>query len=59
MARPKLLIWIIAGFCAAFLLAACVLGVAGTYRRNDKVDVVYSHDGRRTVITLEPAQREP
>ncbi len=35
------------------------LGVAGTYRRNDKVDVVYSHDGRRTVITLEPAPREP
>jgi peptidoglycan/LPS O-acetylase OafA/YrhL len=29
--RPKLLIWrIFAGFCAAFLLTACVLGVAGT-----------------------------
>jgi hypothetical protein len=30
------------------------LGVAGTYRRNDKVDVVYTSGGRRTVVTLEP-----
>ena len=30
------------------------LGVAGTYIRNDKVDVVYSSGGRRTVVTLEP-----
>lgn len=30
------------------------LGVAGTYRRNDTVDVVYSDDGRRTVVTLRP-----
>ena len=30
-------------------------GVAGTYRRNDKVDVVYG----RTVVTLEPARAEP
>ena len=28
------------------------LGVAGTYRKNDTVDVVYSHDGRRVVATL-------
>ena len=28
------------------------LGVAGTYRRNDTVDVVYSDGGRRTVVTL-------
>jgi hypothetical protein len=27
-------------------------GVAGTYRRNDSVDVIYSHDGRRIVATL-------
>ena len=33
------------------------LGVAGTYRRNDKVDVVYSSGGRRTVVTLEPEAR--
>jgi hypothetical protein len=30
------------------------LGVAGTYRRNDTVDVVYSDGGRRTVVTLSP-----
>jgi hypothetical protein len=28
------------------------LGVAGTYRRNDSVDVIYQRDGRRTVATL-------
>jgi hypothetical protein len=27
------------------------LGVAGTYRQNDTVDVVYNVDGRRTVAT--------
>jgi hypothetical protein len=32
------------------------LGVAGTYRRNDTVDVVCTVDGRRTVVSLEPAQ---
>ena len=30
------------------------LGVAGTYRRNDTVDVVYTLDGQRTVASLEP-----
>ena len=33
------------------------LGVAGTYRTNDSVDVVYQRDGRRVVATglsLEP-----
>ena len=28
------------------------LGVAGTYRKNDTVDVVYTQDGRRAVATL-------
>jgi hypothetical protein len=28
------------------------LGVAGTYRRNDTVDVVYTLNGRRTVASL-------
>jgi hypothetical protein len=34
------------------------VGVAGTYRQNDSVDVVYERDGRRVVATklpLEPA----
>ncbi len=30
------------------------LGVAGTYRRNDKVDLVYEAGGRRTVMSLTP-----
>jgi hypothetical protein len=28
-----------------------VLGIAGTYRQNDSVDVVYEVDGRRIVAT--------
>lgn len=27
------------------------LGIAGTYRQNDSVDVVYERDGRRVVAT--------
>ena len=35
-------------------------GVAGTYRKNDTVDVVYSDGGSRRVLTLEPrAPRTP
>ena len=34
------------------------LGVAGTYRRNDKVDVVYSLADRRIVASLEPVPAE-
>lgn len=30
------------------------LGVAGTYRQNDTVDVAFVHEGRRTVSHLEP-----
>jgi len=30
------------------------LGVAGTYRQNDSVDVVYEVNGRRTVATALP-----
>ena len=38
--------------------ARMALGIAGTYRKNDLVDVVYSHNGRRTVVTLAPPTRE-
>ena len=31
--------------------ASMLLGVAGTYRRHDTVDVVYERDGRRVVAT--------
>jgi len=34
--------------------ARMVLGIAGTYRKNDAVDVVYTHNGRRNVVTLAP-----
>ena len=29
------------------------LGVAGTYRKNDTVDVVYTESGRREVVSLQ------
>jgi hypothetical protein len=32
------------------------LGIAGTYRGNDTVDVVYTVDGRRIVASLAPRQ---
>jgi hypothetical protein len=30
------------------------LGVAGTYRRHDTVDIVFTHEGQRAVASLEP-----
>jgi len=38
-----------------------LLGIAGTYRKNDKVDVVFSVDGRPKVVALAvppPAPRD-
>ena len=32
-----------------------LLGVAGTYRKHETVDVVYEVDGRRTVVQLSPS----
>jgi len=34
--------------------ASLFLGVAGTYRRNDTIDVVYAGAGGRTVVALDP-----
>ncbi len=34
--------------------ASMLLGVAGTYRRHDSVDVAYERDGRRVVTSCEP-----
>ena len=31
-----------------------LLGVAGTYRKHENVDVIYEVDGRRTVANLRP-----
>lgn len=43
--------------------ASMFLGVAGTYRKNDSVDVVYEVDGRRAVASgltiIPPGGREP
>jgi hypothetical protein len=33
-----------------------LLGIAGTYRKHENVDVVYESSGRRTVATLQPAR---
>lgn len=30
------------------------LGIAGTYRKHDSVDLVYESGGQRTVVSLEP-----
>jgi hypothetical protein len=38
--------------------ASIVLGVAGTYRQNDSVDVVYAVGGRRIVATSLPLTLE-
>jgi hypothetical protein len=34
-----------------FRWLSLLLGVAGTYRQNDSVDIVYERDGRRVVAT--------
>jgi hypothetical protein len=33
-----------------------LLGVAGTYRKHETVDVIYEQAGRRTVATLTPTK---
>ena len=32
-----------------------LLGIAGTYRKHETVDVVYEEAGRRTVVQLSPS----
>jgi hypothetical protein len=39
------------GKLGAMRWTSIFLGVAGTYRKHDTVDVVYRRDGRRTVAT--------
>jgi hypothetical protein len=39
------------GKLGAMRWTSMFLGVAGTYRKHDTVDVVYKRDGRRTVAT--------
>jgi hypothetical protein len=35
-----------------------LLGIAGTYRKNDTVTVVFEHDGRRMVANLQKREDE-
>ena len=39
------------GRLSAWRWLSMLLGIAGTYRRHDSVDVVYERDGRRAVAT--------
>ena len=41
------------GRLGAFRWLSIFLGIAGTYRENDTVDVVHQVGGRRTVTTLQ------
>ena len=42
------------GKLGAWLWIRMLLGIAGTYRKNDSVDVVYTLNGLRTVSNLKP-----
>ena len=35
------------------------MGVAGTYRKHDTVDIVFTAGGRRTVVSLDPTETTP
>ncbi len=39
--------------------ARMALGIAGSYSKNDTIDVVYTANGRTQVATLRPPQAEP
>jgi hypothetical protein len=56
LARPKLLIWIIGGFCGAFLLAVFVLGVDGTNEKGIKAALAAT--GRLSFLLFWPSYRE-
>jgi hypothetical protein len=34
--------------------ARMAFGIAGSYRQNDSIDVIYSYNGRRRVVSLAP-----
>jgi hypothetical protein len=43
------------GRLGAIRWLSMLLGIAGTYRKHENVDVVYELEGRRTVATLTPS----
>jgi len=52
--------WLVPIGLPLLVLLSLFLGVAGTYRKNDTVDVVYADGGNRRVVTLAPhAPRTP
>ena len=46
------------GRLGAIRWLSMLLGIAGTYRKHETVDVVYDISGRRTVATLQPSPRD-
>ena len=44
------------GRLGAMRWLSMLLGVAGTYRKHENVDVIYDVGGRRTVATLTPSE---
>jgi hypothetical protein len=46
------------GRLGAIRWLSMLLGIAGTYRKHENVDVVYEAGGRRTVATLQPSGDE-
>ena len=47
------------GRLGAMRWLSMLLGIAGTYRKNDSVDIVYDVAGRRTVATGLPIKASP
>jgi hypothetical protein len=43
------------GRLGAMRWLSMLLGIAGTYRKHENVDVIYDSGGRRTVASLEPS----
>ena len=43
------------GRLGAIRWLSMLLGIAGTYRKHETVDVIYEEDGRRTVASLTPS----
>jgi len=43
------------GRLGALRWTSMLLGIAGTYRKHETVDVIYDAGGRRTVASLEPS----
>ena len=45
------------GRLGAIRWLSMLLGIAGTYRKHENVDVIYEVDGRRHVVQLTPSEK--